>query len=388
MLNLDRSTWKTHRFGDLVRNSNESVKDVADSGIEHLIALEHLDPGEITLSRYGKVVDGTTFTRRVRPGQTLFGKRRAYQRKAAYAEVDAICSGDILVFEAVPDRMSPRLLPFLVHSDAFFDHALGTSAGSLSPRTSWRALADFEVALPRLDEQERIADLLWAIQEHWRALGKLASELAATRDCAIEEWLSRIGGNGAPLETVAAVTSGITLGPKRKAFADVAPYLRVANVHRDSLNLAEIKEVGVTEIEARDKRVCRGDILMVEGHATAGEVGRAAIWERDEEPLFQNHLFRIRAGDGIEPRFLLEALNSTSARAYIRLFAKSTSGLNTINSQVVKSIPVPRVDRTSQVEIVRWVQTLDRSRAAGEANRASCRLLFRRIVSAVFGGST
>ena len=79
--------------------------------------MEHLDPGELKLSRWGSTEDGTTFTRRVKPGQTLFGKRRAYQRKVAYAEFDAICSGDIYTFEADETQLLGGLLPFLVQSN-------------------------------------------------------------------------------------------------------------------------------------------------------------------------------------------------------------------------------------------------------------------------------
>ncbi len=150
-LDLDRSAWERVRFGDVVRNVNETAKDVGAAGIDRVIALEHLDPpGELQISRWGDVADGTTFTKRVRPPrQTLFGKRRAYQRKAAYAEFEAITSGDILVFEANQAKLLPDLLPFLVQSEPFFAHALDTSAGSLSPRTNWGGdLAKFEFDLP------------------------------------------------------------------------------------------------------------------------------------------------------------------------------------------------------------------------------------------------
>ena len=61
-LDLDRSTWERVRFGDVVRNVNETVKDAEVAGIDRIIALEHLDPGELQISRWGDVADGTTFT--------------------------------------------------------------------------------------------------------------------------------------------------------------------------------------------------------------------------------------------------------------------------------------------------------------------------------------
>ena len=95
----------------------------------------------------------------------LFGKRRAYQRKVAVADFDGLCSSDILVFEPADDQLLPELLPFIVQTEGFFQHALGTSAGSLSPRTRWRDLAAYEFPLPPLDEQRRIAEILWAAEE-------------------------------------------------------------------------------------------------------------------------------------------------------------------------------------------------------------------------------
>src|SRR5262249_47590553 len=78
---FDRSEWKCVRFGDVVDSLNETERDLEEAGIDRFIGLEHLEPGSLHIRAWGNVMDGTTFTRRCRPGQVLFGKRRAYQRK-------------------------------------------------------------------------------------------------------------------------------------------------------------------------------------------------------------------------------------------------------------------------------------------------------------------
>ena len=96
----------------------------------------------------------------------LFGKRQAYQRKVTVAEFEAVVSGDIYVLAPKDtQRLLPELRPFLGLSERFFQHAVGTSAGSLSPRTHWSSHARFEFALPPLDQQRRIAETLWAVDE-------------------------------------------------------------------------------------------------------------------------------------------------------------------------------------------------------------------------------
>ena len=69
------------RFGDVIANLNESERNPGTAGIERFVGLEHLERGSLHIRKYGNVTDGTTFTRRCRPGQVLFGKHRAYQRR-------------------------------------------------------------------------------------------------------------------------------------------------------------------------------------------------------------------------------------------------------------------------------------------------------------------
>jgi type I restriction enzyme, S subunit len=153
------------RFGDVVREIREAEREPLENGLERLVGLEHIEPENLHIKQWGSVEDGTSFTRVFRKGQVLFGKRRAYQRKVALAEFDGICSSDIIVMEAIKGKLLPELLPFIVQSEGFFEYALSTSAGSLSPRTKWKHLSEYQFLLPPIDEQRRIAEILWAADE-------------------------------------------------------------------------------------------------------------------------------------------------------------------------------------------------------------------------------
>ncbi len=157
--------WRQVKFGDVVQVSKARSQDPLADGIERYVGLEHLEPGELRIRSWGSVSDGVTFTSVFQSGQVLFGKRRAYQRKVAVADFSGVCSGDIYVLETKdPMVLHPDLLPFICQTDAFFDHAVGTSAGSLSPRTNWTSLADFEFSLPPLQEQETLVEALTSAQ--------------------------------------------------------------------------------------------------------------------------------------------------------------------------------------------------------------------------------
>jgi type I restriction enzyme S subunit len=308
-LNIDRSTWKRVRFGDVVVSVNDAVKDPGSAGIEHVIAMEHLNPRELKVTRWGSISDGTTFTRRVKPGQTLFGKRRAYQRKVAYAEFDAICSGDILVFEAKPDRLLPELLPFLVMSDGFFDYALGTSAGSLSPRTRWSDLAKYEVDVPPLDEQKRIAELLWAAEDHRLATMAVGNRLDAARAALHDETFPRwLNERARPVSEMFDFQLGKMISPKSAPEPGRGyPYLANIDVRWRSFNLTNLRTVALSEPEREKFLLQPGDVLACEGRG----VGRSAVWRGElKECYYQKALHRLRAREDtpLRPDVLVEFL--------------------------------------------------------------------------------
>ena len=174
-LNFERMTksslpkgWRLVKFGDVVDNMNETTRDPASMRLDRIVGLDHMDPESLPLKRWDNFFDlheGTSFTRVFRSGQVLFGKRRAYKRKVSVPDFDGVCSSDILVFQPKNEELLSEFLPFLVQSDGFFDHALGTSAGSLSPRTKWQELAKYEFVLPPIAEQRRIIQVMKIVEE-------------------------------------------------------------------------------------------------------------------------------------------------------------------------------------------------------------------------------
>lgn len=157
------------KLGDVAREYKAINKDHSHLPI---VGLEHLVPGDITLSQWDENVE-TTFTKAFKKGQMLFGRRRAYLKKAALAPFDGICSGDIIVVEVIPGKINPALLPFIIQNDLLFDFAVGNSAGSLSPRVKWESLKEYEFELPEIDEQDRLVQLLETAHQAKKGYQKL-----------------------------------------------------------------------------------------------------------------------------------------------------------------------------------------------------------------------
>ncbi|AFL81133.1 restriction endonuclease S subunit [Aequorivita sublithincola DSM 14238] len=161
---IDKTNWTPVKFGDVVFEPKESSKDPIADGIEHVVGLEHIESENIHLRNSANLDTSTTFTKKFKVGDVLFGRRRAYLKKAAQASFSGICSGDITVFRA-KKNLIPELLPFIVNNEKFFDYAIKHSAGGLSPRVKFKDLANYEFLLPPIDQQDQLAELLWAMDK-------------------------------------------------------------------------------------------------------------------------------------------------------------------------------------------------------------------------------
>ena len=188
-------------FGDIAKECRSTYKG-DKSGIP-IVGLEHIEPQNMLVRNF-EVDTENTFTKSFKKGQMLFGRRRAYQQKAGVATFDGICSGDITVIEAIPEKVDIGLLPFIVQNEAFFGHAVQGSAGSLSPRVKWEHLASYEIELPSLSEQKVLAEKLWAayrLKESYKRL------LAATDEMVKSQFIEMFGDvdHYEPLENVVIV---------------------------------------------------------------------------------------------------------------------------------------------------------------------------------------
>lgn len=157
-------------LGDVANERKETCKG-SKEGFP-IVGLEHLTPMDVNLTQWSEDAENT-FTKMFRKGDVLFGRRRAYLKKAAVAPFDGICSGDITVIEANPDNILPELLPFIIQNDDLFEYAVGKSAGSLSPRVKWEHLKNYEFELPDMEKQKELAELLWSIDNTRQAYKKL-----------------------------------------------------------------------------------------------------------------------------------------------------------------------------------------------------------------------
>lgn len=383
-----RPGWVPVRLGDVVRLSKTRSQNPLAEGYERFVGLEHLESGDLQIRSWGNVADGTTFTSLFQPGQVLFGKRRAYQRKVAFADFTGVCSGDIYVLESNDSsKLIPELLPFVCQTEAFFEHAVSTSAGSLSPRTNWTSLADFEFTLPPIEEQRRIANRFLAMvdaRESQRAMASSARHLLASLLESV--WGGTTNRTKALGEISAHLTSGSRGWAENYDDNGSSLFLRITNVQRRTprLDLSDKQKVNApSTLEATRTRVVPGDLLL----SVTAELGLVGlIPDAIGEAYVNQHLALIR----IDPRlannkYVAWYLCSPNGQRQIARFNDpgAKAGMNLKN---VSALQIPSVDLEEQSSIAAKFDAIDSALVQALNREQQTAAMQRRMSLEIFGG--
>lgn len=359
--------WARVAFGDVAKLSGQRSSNPEEDGFKRFVGLEHIDPGDLKIRRWGDIVDGTTFTSVFRPGQVLFGKRRAYQRKVAVATFSGVCSGDIYVLEPANALLLPDLLPFICQTDGFFEHAVGTSAGSLSPRTNWDSLASYEFALPPLDEQRQIAAALSAVQVVEDQLFALMESCDLLFASCLEKRMCVPNTKTVALRDIATVERGkFTHRPRNlpEFYGGAAEFVQTGDVasSRGILGPASqtLSELGKTY----SRSFPPGTVLVT----IAAVIGATAVATR--EVWFPDSIVGVCPDERLVESTYAE-LALRRLRPVLEMHEATASTQKNINLAVLRPLRIPLFPLDVQKHIVEELGQVERARAEVQTRRAA-----------------
>ena len=338
--------WKMVKFGDVAQNVAVRV-DPADAKTDVYVGLEHLDPSTIHLRQWGHPTDVTGQKLAFKKGDVIFGRRRAYQRKLAVAEFDGICSAHAMVVRAKPKMILPKFLPFFLQSDMFMERAIEISVGSLSPTINWKTLKVQEFPLPPIDEQKRVAEILWAADEALEQFSNASEKLQQTR----ETYLRGLSSNGAAkkwtvikLSKCFEIVSG-QVDPKEEPYRSM-PLVAPNHIEQNTGRLICIET-------ARDQNAISGKYLFQSGDVVYSKIRpnlrKAFIAEFDG--LCSADMYALRPlPDRIMTRFLLSILLGEHFTSFALTRCVRT-GIPKLNRQELSEyeLPLPTIEDQKQI---------------------------------------
>lgn len=323
ILKIDKTNWKLVKFGSVVVEPKEICKDIVSEGIEHVVGLEHIDTGDLHLRKSATIEESTTFSKKFRKGDVLFGRRRAYLKKAAQANFDGICSGDITVFR-VKNELSSALLPFIVNNDKFFDYAVKHSAGGLSPRVKFKDLANYEFLIPPKAEQARLAELLWAMDEVIEMEKKLVEDSTKMKKSlrkllfegeSYEKKYNKIGNHESKwpfvkLGSYATIKGRIGWrGLKQSEYVQEGPYLIAGrHINEGKVNWEQCDMITNERYEeSMEIAIKAGDVIF----SKDGAIGNPAIiYDLPNKATLNSTMMLLRPKSNLDSEYLYQTLIS------------------------------------------------------------------------------
>lgn len=391
-------TWVACSLGDVVEYGvTERIEPHEISGDAWILELEDLEKDTSKLLRRVTAAEREPRSTKNRflAGDVLFGKLRPYLNKVLIADRDGYCTTEIVPLRPPPE-VSAKYLYYALKRPIFLEYVIRGSHGLSMPRLGTKAGKAAPFVLAPYNEQKRIVeklDVVLASVERTRERltsarefirrfkdavlaaamsGRLTDDWRRSRgtasgykdfDVSEDDSFSgyRIPGSWeiASLGSIASIVGGVTKHARKQLPSHVeVPYLRVANVQRGYIDLADVHVLRVPEEKLPEMLLHPGDILFNEG-GDIDKLGRGWVWEGQIDPCtFQNHVFRVRLNDAeYAPKFF-SLFGNTRAHNFFLQRGKQSTNLASINRGVLAALPVPIPPADEQIEIVSRVDNL------------------------------
>ena len=335
-----KAGWTTVAFGDVVRQVKDRV-DPEESGLDRYVAGENMDTDDLRIRRWGEIGDGylgPAFHMRFKPGHVLYGSRRTYLRKVAVADFEGITANTTYVLESADSKvLLPELLPFIMQTEAFTQHSVRESKGSVNPYVNFSDLAWFEFALPPIEEQRRILRVLSAVEACRNKFFALLDEQSKVRRSTEALVIGKpLGLDGTSLDLrYAKPKNGWVVATGQELLdRDFLEALQDGNHGSQYPRASELGEEGLPYISATDisedgridLNACRrigperaaqlripparsGDVILT-NNATVGRVTRLPAWPTEIVASTSTTYYRCHE-DSLDPEYLRWFFEST-----------------------------------------------------------------------------
>ncbi len=395
--------WKKVKFKELAKEKSVRVDNPGESGYDIYVGLEHLDSGELVVKRYGSTSDVTSAMKLFSKNDILFARRNTYLRRVSVAPFDGVCSGDIIVLEPILEHIVEGFLPIFMQFEDFENRIIALSAGAFSKRIKWKQLAEEEVVIPSIEEQQMIVKIVWSIQTNIQSnekviltTGELKKEMIShllTKGIwdkkLISTELGEVCENFKLKELGELVDIKGRIGWRGLTTEDYvddgAILLGVRNITRDcKLDLTDLTYIPINKYEESPEIMVKpGDILFAKTGATTG---KSCVVNEIYKPTTVNAAVNvIRCNKEINNFFLNYYISSNICQKQIWELASESARPNLFQRDIKKiKIILPSLEE--QKKIVNKLVSVDTHLDLQYKNLLSLYDLRKRISNELLSG--
>ena len=332
---IDKSNWKFVKFEEIVIQKKISV-DRENTILTKYVKGEHMDSNDIHLRRWGELKDeylGPAFIRGFEKGDILYGSRRTYLKKVAIAPFSGITSNTTFVIQGQKNKIDMALLPFIMLSKNFTENSINNSKGSVNPYINWKDIAKYQLYLPPLNDQKKLAILIWSLNDLIKKNILLKNNLNLLLHAEIDEIFS---SNKKRIKIKECINSS----KNKKISKGYSPYIEIGDI-----------DLFYKKVKFKDKLSVPGALLAKKGSTLVSTVRptRGAITLIDKDQVV-SAAFAILSpkNDFITNDFLFHILAWNND--FINLMSNLSFGTTypTISEEDVKNFNIPHLKISEQ----------------------------------------
>lgn len=358
------------KFDQIAINSTAKKKPEPKDAANY-VGLEHLTPGTFEISEWGSSVAPVGEKLLMKKGDVLFGRRRAYQRKVGIAPFDGIFSAHGMVLRPRAEVVDESYFPFFISSDQFMNEAVRISVGSLSPTINWGTLKNCEFDLPPMEEQKKLAELLWAAND---LKEKYKKAITATDEMLIAKFREMFGDiihndkcwPAQKLAKVMRLINGRAYAKHELLSSGKYRVLRVGNFFtNDSWYYSDM------ELEP-DKYCEKGDLLF----AWSASFG-PRIWD-DEKVIYHYHIWKVEHSSELDRKWAFWLLSTIAGN--VKGHTHGSTMVHTTKGDMEKRI-IPLPPLSLQREFVAIAEKAEAAKASLKKSIADIEQVMKGLIN-------
>lgn len=167
---------KYNKLSDVSFFPKEKIS-VSELTVGNYISTENMLPNKEGIVTASKLPTGQ-MTSRYKKNDILISNIRPYFKKIWFAQSEGGCSNDVLVIRA-KNNINSKFLYYTLSTDDFFNYDTANSKGTKMPRGDKQAIMEYKVIDSPLNKQQKIVDILSAIDEKISLNKKINHHLVA-----------------------------------------------------------------------------------------------------------------------------------------------------------------------------------------------------------------
>lgn len=350
-------------------------EDRFTTSLQYYLAGEHYDSERIAIYKKGIIQDdlnilGFKFHFPFKSGDTVIMARNPHLKKAGMITYDGICSDASFILRTKDNNvLLGEYLPLLFQNEYFWRWFEANKSGSVNYLLNWKTLKDYIIDLPSIDEQKKIADLMWEIEKTRVAYEHLLSGLDELVKSQFVEMfgIPEFNTHNYTIETISDLCSDVHYGTSSKA-GDDGQYicLRMNNItYGGEIDLKDVKYIDLPDKELEGCLVRKGDVLF--NRTNSKElVGKTCAFMLETPMVIAGYIIRLRMNGKVTANYLSTYMNLPSSKKLLLSMAKGAVGQANINAQEVKSISVLVPPMDKQLEFEQLLSQTDKSKLAAK----------------------